>query len=304
MDFVAFDFETADYASSAPCSLGLAIVKDGKIVDVLNYLINPETEFSPYSIKVHGITPEAVHDAPTFPNVWAEVMPYFWNYSLVAHNAAFDVSVLRKACIRYGIDIPETECYCTMTIAREQLHIDNLKLTDLCSKYGIACECHHNAESDAVACANLMLHLIDQGIPIHAKFSGHDLADAEEFHVAKSTKKQIKKSVRPADIHQSVEHIDESNPLYGKHIVFTGELSIDRRTAMQIAVDAGALVKSSVSRKTTYIVVGEQDKALVGDDGLSTKEEKAYQLNASGTAHIEFLNEDQFLQLAHGEVLV
>lgn len=298
MDFVAFDFETADYDNSAPCSLGLAVVKDGKIVRELNYLINPEAEFSPHAIKIHGITPEEVQDAPTFPDVWEEVIPYFWNFPIVAHNAAFDVNVLRKACIRYGIDMPETECYCTMTIAREQLHIANLKLTDLCAEYGICCECHHNSESDAVACANLMLYFIGKGIPIHAKYFVCDIP--EESPLFNPVRRRTKKYARPSDIHQSVECIDTSSPLYGKNIVFTGELSIERRTAMQIAVDSGAIVKSSVSRKTDYLVVGMQDIALVGDDGLSTKEEKAYQLNASGTANIEFLDEEQFLSLAKG----
>lgn len=304
MDFVAFDFETADYDNSAPCSIGLAVVKGGKIVDELHYLINPEVEFSPYTIEIHGITPESVQGAPTFPDVWDEIMPYFVNYPIVAHNAVFDINVLRKVCARYEIDFPEIECYCTMEIARKQLHEDSLKLTDLCSKYGIACECHHNAGRDAAACANLMLCMLDLGIQMQPRFSSANLAGDEDFCTKKyrvrASKSRFKKNIRIADIHPSTDCIDESNPLCGKQIVFTGEISINRREAMQIAVDAGAIVKSSVSRKTDYLVVGMQDIALVGDDGLSTKEEKAYQLNASGTANIEFLDEEQFLSLAKG----
>lgn len=313
MDFVAFDFETADYDNSAPCSIGLAVVKGGKIVDELHYLINPEVEFSPYTIEIHGITPESVQGAPTFPDVWDEIMPYFVNYPIVAHNAAFDINVLRKVCARYEIDFPEIECYCTMEIARKQLHEDSLKLTDLCSKYGIACECHHNAGRDAAACANLMLCMLDQGIQIQTRFTSCKLEDNEDdeeddceyfgvvvAHRSKKPKARRRENIRPSDIHPSVEKFDESNPLYGKNIVFTGELSISRSEAMQIAVDAGAIVKSSVSRKTDYLVVGMQDIAIVGDDGLSTKEEKAYMLNDNGCAKIEFLNEVQFLALAKG----
>jgi DNA polymerase-3 subunit epsilon len=62
---------------------------------------------------------------------------------------------------------------------------------------------------------------------------------------------------------------------------------------MQKIVNVGGIVKSSVSSKTDYLVVGKQDKALVGDDGLSSKEEKAYELISSGSS-IKILNEEQF----------
>ena len=67
---------------------------------------------------------------------------------------------------------------------------------------------------------------------------------------------------------------------------------------MQIAVDCGAVVRTSVSKKTDYLVVGKQDKELVGEDGLSTKEEKAYALNDAGVASIKIVGEEEFLELA------
>lgn len=79
--------------------------------------------------------------------------------------------------------------------------------------------------------------------------------------------------------------------------MFTGELSIDRAAAMQMAVDVGAVVKSGVSGKTDYLVVGTQDLALVGADGMSSKEEKAYALNQAGKAHIQIIREQEFIDL-------
>lgn len=106
------------------------------------------------------------------------------------------------------------------------------------------------------------------------------------------------------EIKPTVGVINENGALYGKNIVFTGDLSIDRNEAKQIAVNAGAIIKSGVSRKTDYLVVGVQDKAIVGEDGLSSKEEKAYELNEAGAANIVFLNEEQFLELAKSEINV
>lgn len=70
-----------------------------------------------------------------------------------------------------------------------------------------------------------------------------------------------------------------------------------------MAVNVGAIVKSSVSRKTDYLVVGQQDKVLVGEDGMSTKEEKAYDLNATGSANIQIIGEEEFTSLVNNEVL-
>lgn len=69
-----------------------------------------------------------------------------------------------------------------------------------------------------------------------------------------------------------------------------------------MAVDCGALVRTSVSGKTNYLVVGKQDITIVGEDGMSDKEEKAHELNASGKASIEVISECEFMSLL-GEVI-
>lgn len=110
--------------------------------------------------------------------------------------------------------------------------------------------------------------------------------------------------MKPSDIEATVDCINPSGPLYGKNIVFTGEMSLSRSEAMQIAVNAGAVVKTAVSRKTNYLVVGVQDLDIVGDDGMSSKEEKAYALNEEGTADIKIIDEVEFIQLAGEGALV
>ena len=72
---------------------------------------------------------------------------------------------------------------------------------------------------------------------------------------------------------------------------------------MQMAVDAGAILKTTVSSKTGYLVVGKQDITIVGMDGMSSKEEKAHELNNSGKAHIQIIDEQEFLQLVKKEGL-
>lgn len=91
--------------------------------------------------------------------------------------------------------------------------------------------------------------------------------------------------------------------LAGTRIVFTGELTMPRGVAEAKAAALGCQSTSSVSRKTGILVVGEQDLSLVGQDGLSTKQRKAAELNAAG-AGILVLDSDAFNALlrAHGEL--
>ncbi len=96
---------------------------------------------------------------------------------------------------------------------------------------------------------------------------------------------------------------DPSSPLYQKNVVFTGELSIPRKEAMQLAVNAGAVLKTAVSGKTDFLVVGKQDISIVGDDGMSGKEEKTTALNASGKANIRVITEKQFIELVQGGII-
>lgn len=160
IDFVAFDFETADSANSAPCSLGYAVVRDGVIVDQGEFLINPETDFNPYAVRIHKITPEMVQDKPTFPSVWKRFSEKRGDLSLVAHNASFDMKVLEKAACRYRISLPNIECFCTMLTAKDLLNLPNYKLRTVANALNVSLIHHHNACEDAVACAAVMIELM------------------------------------------------------------------------------------------------------------------------------------------------
>jgi DNA polymerase III subunit epsilon len=99
MDFVAIDFETANEKRSSACAIGLTTVREGQIVDSFSRLIRPpELRFSFWNSKVHGLTENDVKDSPTFDELWPELLPLLENQIVVAHNASFDISVLRHSC--------------------------------------------------------------------------------------------------------------------------------------------------------------------------------------------------------------
>ncbi|KRK69232.1 Exonuclease RNase T and DNA polymerase III [Lentilactobacillus buchneri DSM 20057] len=159
MNFVAMDFETANAKRASACSIALAIVRDNQITNEFYSLINPEMDFSWRNINVHGIHERDVVDAPTFPEVWRHIQPLFSaNKLVIAHNASFDNSVLKRTLERYEVQPPH---YLTLDTLRtsKQFYptLENHKLNTLCDKLNIVLEHHHNALDDSVACANILL---------------------------------------------------------------------------------------------------------------------------------------------------
>lgn len=97
MNFVAMDFETASGKRYSACSLALTIVRNNQVADEFYTLINPQTPFFWRNVEIHGIHERDVADAPTFPEVWPHIRSFFTdNQLVVAHNATFDNSVLKK----------------------------------------------------------------------------------------------------------------------------------------------------------------------------------------------------------------
>lgn len=162
MNFTAIDFETANSKRTSICSVGLAIVENGEIVDTVHQLIRPYPDyFDGYNVAIHGIRPSDVADAPTFESYWPEMQQKIRG-PLVAHNASFDMSVLRYILDHIHQPYPATDYYCTLVMTRiVWSHLNSYKLNHMAERIGFEF-CHHNAEEDAKACAMLLLALADQ----------------------------------------------------------------------------------------------------------------------------------------------
>ena len=159
MNFVAIDFETANYQRSSACALGIVVVQGSQIVDSNLWLIKPKNlYFRPDFIDIHGITPDDVRDKPEWNELWPEISRYISGQTLFAHNAAFDISVLRSLLDECGISHPQFEHHCTVKLARKAWpHLPNHKLNTVSDFLGISLD-HHEALSDALACAHIALH--------------------------------------------------------------------------------------------------------------------------------------------------
>ncbi|HBX24434.1 MAG TPA: hypothetical protein DEF34_12500 [Desulfotomaculum sp.] len=97
MNYVALDFETANHSRSSICSVGIAVVEDGNVVERGSWLVRPPgLNFHPFFTRIHGIRAEDVMDEPDFKELWASVLKdYLIGKTVLAHNASFDINVLR-----------------------------------------------------------------------------------------------------------------------------------------------------------------------------------------------------------------
>ena len=73
-NFAAIDFETANYSRDSVCAIGVAFVRDGCVVDVQRHLIRPPTREFCFTY-LHGLAWKDVRKAPTFAEVWNELVP-------------------------------------------------------------------------------------------------------------------------------------------------------------------------------------------------------------------------------------
>lgn len=151
--FTAIDFETANAKYNSICQVGLVRVEQGQIVRELDILVQPPgNKYHWGNSRVHGIRSKDTLEAPTFDEVWHLMEPFVYGEKIVAHNAQFDTKCLRSTLDYYGIDIPPFISECTVKIYKR-----NLKA--LCDEFNIELK-HHNALSDAKACAQLYLKFL------------------------------------------------------------------------------------------------------------------------------------------------
>jgi len=162
MDFVAIDFETANSNMTSACSLGIAVVKNNCILQVKEWYIKPTPfYFNYFNTQIHGISEADVADCLAFNELWNDILPYFEGNTLVAHNAPFDMTVLKQLVNYYGLDAPCFEYFCSCALSRKTWRsLDNHKLSTVCEHLSIDLE-HHNAASDAAGCAQIVLNAKD-----------------------------------------------------------------------------------------------------------------------------------------------
>ncbi len=154
--WVAIDFETATREPTSACALGVAVVEGLDVVETHSWLIRPPfNEYEYRNTIVHGLSAEDTELAPDFDELWWEVRAIIDGSPLLAHNAGFDMRVLGALISSRELATPPLDYACTLTVARRIWpRLENHRLDTVCRHCAIGLV-HHDAASDAAACAGL-----------------------------------------------------------------------------------------------------------------------------------------------------
>ncbi|GIM28810.1 DNA polymerase III subunit epsilon [Clostridium polyendosporum] len=308
MDFVAIDFETANEKRNSPCSLGITVIKNNEIVEEKYWLIKPkEMRFAPMNIWIHGIREEDVVNAKEFHELWDELLPYFDNTLVIAHNASFDISVLRKTLDLYNLQYPNFNYCCTMVMSRNFFpYLDNAKLNTVNNHLGYEFK-HHHASADASAAANILLKIGEElevnTIKELTKLVGVKIGKVFERSYTSAgtlgsgvTSERINTPAKSSKINNSC-YSSKTDYFKNKVIVFTGPLStMSRIDAIVLIKKLGGTVGSSVTKNTNILITGVKNIDLLKPHQMSSKLKKASELIQKGQS-IEFLTEETLLTI-------
>ncbi|KQZ83399.1 DNA polymerase III subunit epsilon [Microbacterium sp. Root166] len=160
LEFTAIDFETANSSTASACAVGLVRVRDGEIVAQTGWLIQPPVphdRFFELNTRIHGITAEDVIGAPTWSAQLPDIAAFVGQDVLVAHNAGFDMAVIKRACEATADLTPPYRYACSLQVARRVYQLESYRLPFVAAEAGFAEFAHHNATADALACAHVMI---------------------------------------------------------------------------------------------------------------------------------------------------
>jgi len=284
MNFFALDVETANANYSSICQIGIAHFQDGQVIDKWSTLIDPRVYFDPFNISIHGISGTDVKGAPTFAEIYNNLSRRITN-KITVHHMPFDRIAISRACVENNLNVIQPTWLDSAKIARrtwEQFAYKGYGLANIADHLGIEFG-HHDALEDAIAAAKIVYHACKQtsltiedwllrvGQPIYTYYGG-------------STKIELDGN--------------PEGPLYGENLAFTGALSLSRRDAGQLAAGLGCNVINSITKKTTILVVGTQDKSKLAGYEKSSKHRKAEELIKKGI-DLKILSENDFVEMCN-----
>lgn len=280
MDYVAIDFETANSSFTSACAIGLVGVENAKVIFEKYYLINPEMEFSLYNVSIHHITENDVKNSPNFKELWKEISKYFKGI-VIAHNAMFDLNVLKSLIEKYDLDIPNIKIACTLKISQKLWKevLPNCKLNTISSYLEVEHN-HHNALSDAYVCYKIIerakrVTLSDDISMVMEKLGLiYGEYNEKKFYLPKLKYKEINSKAT-------------NNYFKGKIVSFSGKPhSMTKKEVVKTLQIKGAIVSKNIDRSLDIFI-----------SFPNCKKDKINYLNElNKKSDIEIIDEDKFLK--------
>ncbi len=292
--YCMIDLETTGYSPLWDEIIEIAAIKysDGQEVDRFHTLVKPHRErISTFITELTGITNEMLTDAPQLSSVIAQFDAFLGDSIIMGYNVSFDVNFLYDAYEEYlGKPLPNDHVDCMRMARRLYPEMQHHRLCDVSTKLGVTNERAHRAMSDVEATQACYLLLEKEALE---KYGTEDEFKKLWRKKDKRSNRGLAKTIVAFDDIK----IDPDNPLYGKVCVFTGKLEkFERKDAMQIVANLGGINGDGVTKKTNYLILGNNDYCSTIKDGKSSKQKKAEQYKLDGY-DIEIIPESIFYEM-------
>lgn len=279
-NYVVVDLETTGISADYDDIIEFGAVKviDNEIVDELSVLCNPGYEIDEYIEALTGITNEMLADAPSAEYGFGKLSEFIGDLPMVTYTR-FDSLFLR---IQFDFEHPYVDLF--RLFKRITPEMKHHRLRDMCEFYSIENETAHRAVSDCKATHNCFVALKNNAIEKYGSLEGFASLWKPKHYSIK-------------DIQSNAIEIDTANPFYGKVCVFTGALErMTRAEAAQLVANLGGICADGVTKKTNFLILGNNDYCPTIKDGKSSKHKKAEKLKLEGH-DIEIMPESLFYEL-------
>lgn len=271
-EYVVLDLETTGLDPAYDEIIEIAAIKyaNGEKISEFTTLVKPENRIDEYITELTGITNEMVKDAPKIEKVLPDLMNFLGDSVIIGHNANFDINFLydnNMLCLNE----PFTNDFIdTMRISRRLFKDIRHRLVDLANEFKISADVQHRAMADC-----------DVTQKVYEYMRNH--CNVNNIDIAAFLKASHGKSYDLKDFKSETEEFDDSHPIYGRSVCFTGTLEkFQRKEALQIVVNLGGIPADSVTKNTNILVLGNNDYCSSIKDGKSNKQKKAEELILKG----------------------
>lgn len=297
-DFIVLDIETTGYLPQWDYIIEVGAIKYEHGVEIARFssLIQPPSVdgeyIDSYITELTGITNEMLASAPSIESVLPKLYDFLGNSIIIGHNVNFDINFLYDNFEEFLEKPLSNDFIDTMRLSRN-LHPEEKhhRLSDLCERYALDYSYAHRSIKDCELTFSCYNNLLSE---INTTFN-----DFDSF--LKSRIKHSSQGIKAKDICSENTEFDITHPLYGKVCVFTGALEkMPRKEAMQLVANLGGINGDSVTKKTNYLILGNNDYCKAIRDGKSNKQKKAEKLKLEGH-DIEILPETAFYELSELE---
>lgn len=291
-EYVVVDIETTglDFGFDYIIEVSGVKVKDDKIIDEFSSLLKPDffESLPKFITELTGITDDMILSAPPRSEIIPRFIEFIGHDIIVGHCVHFDVNFLYDTARLYDI-VLSNDMVDTYRISRKLYpDMEHHRLSDIAERLNVAQEIQHRALADVKT-------TFECYIKMKQKITDSDGIDAFVTSFHRNHSPSYEDYIKEMQV--TASEIDDSNPFFGKVVVFTGELSsMKRRDALQIVLNLGGVPKDSVTKKTNFLVVGNEEFCESVKNGKTIKMQKAEAYAKKGV-DIVTISEDTFFSM-------